>query len=452
MHTPALIEQLPPLVPELEVPEDVPATVPPRLRRIAATCVALTVAMGLVAGCSEQHDTIPEVGYAQEVASNPPQLPGEVTPLPTENTPSAADTYATTSCAPQFEPNATSFEKQQIREVYAADCQDLLQNGRVGLVDFGLPKGEASTVASIAEDLVSETSGGIVHFDVVVVPASAQAQKAWAEKRGGACVPMNGKSAAAVALQTMPELQEYDTVISASNNQSCEGVLGVAIGNRADMYGGTIMGWVSDMGANRAREWQEKGSTVAHESIHNLAGGHDGRMMNSSYTFVPNKVFDVDTFVKGGRFDENGGPSIMGASADGKLNVVMRNCLNWPQEYLEGVPEIQAEPVSEDGATVSFNEAAHGHYVNITFEQPMPIPGQKADAPPFDGLAVVPIISQSSVQGLSFILTREQGCSVANVGSIQQGRSNGEAAISFTIGGTAYEAVATPDMLEVTPA
>jgi hypothetical protein len=294
-------------------------------------------------------------------------LGGCTTAPPTETTPPS-----TTQIDPELErqtkyhegpvsPCLSNYEPT-IKEARA--CQDMQQNTRIALVNFGFTPEEAQEAARSMVVPFNRSTNGIFNAQPVVIPASEAAKKE-AEARSTDCIDDFMDFASVAAQAEMPDAldgDKIDIVIALTKAQACDpSVAGMAEGAR---YADILAGGHPTMTPT------ELGYAAAHEAGHNVGLGHVSEMWCASNLGDQDPAagpLNIDAYLQSCEENEYSDytRSVMGdafnkeesefAAEPAQLPEIM-----WPQEVLEGDTGMVIEATPQ-GVSVGLEEAQGAH-------------------------------------------------------------------------------------------
>lgn len=317
------------------------------------------------------------------------------------------------------------FEEGQTRE-RAAACERVMEAGKVALVvfgDIGKTQEELEQDARSVEGIVRMATNGLVNISVGIVRASAEAEARRQESLSGifGCVDYKvNPSSAQIANETMPELGDYDSVVSVGPWPACDWNVGAGFtpdGQSSNVHMGgealellpTIEGVVGSPMA----------MVAAHEFLHQLGLKHNNTLENSK---LPEFGGMLD--VRAMAADKRVGPrGLDGSIMTGDLisdirivavkpNPVDLDRLRWPM-ILQGERPYAAE-ITTDGAVFDA-ESYEWQFFTLQLNEPMTFSNYKRKDESghesfvgFGRLVIVPIRGDDGRGFVGFMLGYEQ--------------------------------------------
>ncbi len=333
--------------------------------------------------------------------------------------------------------------------VAAKRCQVALADGRVALINYGVPQPTAEVVGRRMEAMVLRATGDIAHIKVKVVPLSADATDALQQAKGGRdCIDDRDSTKYVASVADSKMSLPGDFVVGLSTENACTpGVGGSAAGGRiADV----LMGHNLDPSSE---DFVTKAASIAvHELLHLFGLGHSGRLLHDKTDLSGDmsqrigRLFDLLTYLREYTYQEYGGGAsdVMSNTAGGAYvfpNLLHTELLRQPAITL-GADESRAHPIGAEWQSYGVDELVSGAFATIKLAAPINLvdhsvveatQGHIAGAHTFDTLALVPAGNEleNGVTGLELVLYDSGGHNTASLGIIGEDGSGKVSRITY---------------------
>jgi hypothetical protein len=419
-----------------------------RAGRFGGLCLAVVAAASLISCTSEGSPTDAEEPDDRSIAAAPLN---SATPRP-ELPDAPCDVFNLVSRT-----RAENIERSKDK---AKDCEQAMQNGRVALLTFDTPPKRAQKIADGIEKSLPAATDNKISPTVEVVQATEAAEKRWNDAIASTgCVDIENSEtfASQNADAAMPELAEYDFIVSLTDTLACTpktpGVASRIGGRHAEVFVPAVKKMVAAAGGGDPDDMLVK--VGAHETGHEYGLGHDGSSaaeqpggFYSPTVEVGPKPADILGMAAEGQYSEYATGPLMGLGVQSvgpeavsayPIGTVQQNCLNWPAIVTKGPKADKAETVGADGVTITSQEAAEGKYAYVDLDTPVTIDPSEGDSGELvvGGVAIVPQAENEGskpIYGSEVILTADEGCTVVSLG-----HTEGPDKWSFQAGGKTYK-------------
>lgn len=271
----------------------------------------------------------------------------------------------------------------------AEQCLSVYGNTKIALLNYALTKDDAKKLADTANGHLSGSTRGVINPNIVVVEPSDLAKQAFEEKVPGECIdPVNlDKSGAYIAAATMPELNEYDKIVSIMDRPACEITAGMTPGGAAF----TQHYRYADVYDNADQPLARLGIFTAHELAHLFGLGHAGSLSGATshggFTDI-NGIYDKDKgpidlgrYISSGLLQEYGQKSIMGSpvalSPGSTLDTAQLYALEWPQRELGVGTSIELHDLDNSPIALNMQKKEGDWVIRWRLDSPLQMPSSE---------------------------------------------------------------------------